>query len=408
MDRLFDERGLQLKDVVADAWEDTNAPPTKRIRPHVKAAQIKYAVTAHGWRFSRLVAKAMWLAEEHRCIAGGVGFDVQNASAGYTKDPRLWDVARWQSQAEVTAVWLWRSDGELCHAKLTSRLDYWAQRRAIPIPPLLQPLRESDSVVLAALVNAAQQAAEAGYLPCTYLGLCVDGGFEPDPAKWTPASLGGRPKAHATVLYEWEHVRCDSKPYRVPISVFRIVRQKRAVPKHPLGSDVYRGLCFTMKFMDEFAERRWPGTKYRGVVYENDERPEIYEQVPNDGKDIQDHRLYWSLPCGRCVCMSLRELYLAKPDQLHAHNSSEAYREIASELCFDVLGVAPDEQLEALREDAGALSDGRWRSVEWKMPEDESTPCWYLAGRGRERGTDVQRRNVAGSRGGCPGIDAMT
>ena len=113
--------------------------------------------------------------------------------------------------------------------------------------------------------------------------------------------------------------------------MFLIIRHKQPVPNHPLEAVAHKGLTFTMRFLEEFAERRWPGTKYRGVVYENTERPEIYEQVPNDGKDIQHHPLYWSLPGGRCVCMSLRELYVARADQLHTHNSQDAYREIANE-----------------------------------------------------------------------------
>ncbi len=74
--------------------------------------------------------------------------------------------------------------------------------------------------------------------------------------------------------------------------------------------------------------------------------------------------------------MSLRELFLARPDQLHAHNSHDAYRELASELHFDVLGVAKDEELTAFKDNLGTLADQNWIAIEWKMPEDESTPCW--------------------------------
>ena len=63
--------------------------------------------------------------------------------------------------------------------------------------------------------------------------------------------------------------------------------------------------------------------------------------------------------------MSLRELYVARPDQLHMHNSQEAYKETASELHYDVLGVAPEEQLMAFKEDPGTLANKRWRPIEW-------------------------------------------
>ena len=62
--------------------------------------------------------------------------------------------------------------------------------------------------------------------------------------------------------------------------------------------------------------------------------------------------------------MSLRELYVAKPDQLLAQNCTEAYREIASELHYDVLGVAPDEQVVEFREDPGTLSDKKWMHLD--------------------------------------------
>jgi hypothetical protein len=74
--------------------------------------------------------------------------------------------------------------------------------------------------------------------------------------------------------------------------------------------------------------------------------------------------------------MSLRELYVAKPDQLLPHNSKEAYREIASELHFDVLGVAPEEQLVAFKEDLGTLADQKWSAISWTLPADEASPCW--------------------------------
>ena len=89
---------------------------------------------------------------------------------------------------------------------------------------------------------------------------------------------------------------------------------------------------------------------------------------------MQHHPVYWVLPCGRCVCMSLRELYLAKPDALLPQNSREAYREVASELHFDVLGVAAEEQVAEFTEDPGALADQKWLLISWKLPENEASP----------------------------------
>ena len=97
--------------------------------------------------------------------------------------------------------------------------------------------------------------------------------------------------------------------------------------------------------------------RYRGVAFDNPERPEVYEQLPKAGYDMQHHPVYWVLPCGRCVYMSFREFYLAKPDQFLPQNSKEAYREIVSELHFDVLGVAQEEPFADLKE-----KRARWRT----------------------------------------------
>ena len=102
----------------------------------------------------------------------------------------------------------------------------------------------------------------------------------------------------------------------------------------------------------------------------------MYNEIPNGGHDIQEHPLYWVLPCGRCTCLTLRELYNAKPDQLVPQNSREAYREVASEMDFDVLGICPEEQLVALKEDLGVLLDEKWRFLDWELPDNGAAPCW--------------------------------
>ena len=334
---------------------------------------------AHAWRFSGLVARARWRAEDIRSGFEGCAFNLRQATAGYTQDPLLWHTGGRGSQVEVAAAWLWRCRGELQYERLTSTLNNWSQRKSIPLPPSLQPATESDRQIWEKLQNAAEQAMTDGFAPCVYLGLRVgDGRYEPDPSNWPPRLVGGVPKQQETVFYEWLYIKCGHgrKPYRVSARVEGILRHKAAVPNHPLDRAAHAGLCFTMRFLDEFAERRWPGTRYRGVAFDNPERPEIYDQLPNDGRDIQRHPLYWVLPCGRCVCMSLRDLCVAKPDQLLPHNSKEAYREVASEWHFDVLGVAPEEQLARFREDPGTLADHKWLAMSWALPTDEASPCW--------------------------------
>ena len=51
---------------------------------------------------------------------------------------------------------------------------------------------------------------------------------------------------------------------------------------------------------------------------------------------------------------------------------------------FDVLGVAPEKQFMAFKEDTGTLADEKWRPLEWTMPEDESVPCWFLTNAAEE------------------------
>ena len=379
LDRLFSEDVLQLKNLVTDAWVDPTSRPHKRVRLHVKAPQVRAAALAYGWRFSQLVAGAKWRAEDIRSGLEGRGFDLRHGSAGYTTDPLRWHAGGWDSQTQVAAAWRWRSHGELHQERITSSLNHWPQRRAIPLPRSMQPATETDQEIWEGLLKAAEQAASDGFAPCAYLGLHAgEGQYEPDPAKW-PSGPRELPKQRATVFYEWLHVKqgLSRRPYRVPVCVESILRQKVALPNHPLSRAAHGGLCFSMRFLDEFAERRWPGLRYRGVTFDNQERPEIYEQLPNGGSDTQHHPVYWALPCGSRVCMSLRELYLAKPDAFLPQNSREAYREVASELHFDVLGVAAEEQVAEFTEDPGALADQKWLLISWKLPENEASPCWH-------------------------------
>ena len=50
--------------------------------------------------------------------------------------------------------------------------------------------------------------------------------------------------------------------------------------------------------------------------FNRSDRPDFVVQVPDGGFEIQDAPVHWTLPCGRAVCMSLREFRDAKDDQL--------------------------------------------------------------------------------------------
>ena len=131
------------------------------------------------------------------------------------------------------------------------------QRKKLPVPPYLQPLTEGDAEIWAELVAAAERITTSGYALCSYVGLKVDDGYEPDPAKWPRMGARGIPKSQAQVFYEWSHVRHNGKRYRTSTTVHKILRLKEAVPGHPLDNAVHRGLRFTMEFLDDFAERTY-------------------------------------------------------------------------------------------------------------------------------------------------------
>ena len=54
------------------------------------------------------------------------------------------------------------------------------------------------------------------------------------------------------------------------------------------------------------------------------DRPDFIVAVPDGGYEIQDTPVHWTLPCGREVCMSLREFMDSKVDQLTLGCTDEA------------------------------------------------------------------------------------
>ena len=130
--------------------------------------------------------------------------------------------------------------------------------------------------------------------------------------------------------------------------------------------------------MDKLAAQKHPGTIYEGIAYEG-EQVEIRREVPDGGKDIQDHPVYWTLPHGATVCWNLRELADARPYELQAEQSDAAYKAIADEMHFDVLGVCDEPVITRLRDDPGNIAEKKWDDgVLWTMPEKETAPCWWL------------------------------
>ena len=180
--------------------------------------------------------------------------------------------------------------------------------------------------------------------------------YEPDPAKWH-----GTPKTKQRAWYEFLHVTCGAGkyPYRVSVIVNKVIHHGYAVPHQVLGKDAPTNINFSLEYTQAFAEYMYPSTVYRGISIEGD-RPEILLQVPDGGLDIQDAPVHWTLPSGRTECWSLREFMDAKPDQLAAQNSEEAYESIGREMAWDVLGTGDEAAIASFRSDPGTLADKKW------------------------------------------------
>ena len=170
-----------------------------------------------------------------------------------------------------------------------------AQSRGVPFPVAL---KNEEQILLANLEGAATK----GFTPCGYLGAETTNGFEKGPANWSRRDSW---RSHALVTYEWKHVRRGDarEPHRVHVRADNATLRED-LPQDPLPKSAPQNIFFTVEFMQAFADRKWPGTTYTGISYESD-RPEFILQVPEGGLNIQDTPVYWTLPCGRTVCIPL-------------------------------------------------------------------------------------------------------
>ena len=100
------------------------------------------------------------------------------------------------------------------------------------------------------------------------------------------------------------------------------------------------------------------------------------------GIDLQDAPMYWTLPDGRCECWSVRRMAAVTADILAPEDSEEAYKAVAKEMSYDVLGTAEEEALEPFRLAPGSLVERLWEKIEWQCPLDETCSCWWIANTG--------------------------
>ncbi len=127
--------------------------------------------------------------------------------------------------------------------------------------------------------------------PCRYLGREAERGYEPDPSKW---SVVGR-KSNEQIWIEYLHVRHagSGKPSRARVQANHFSERRSCAAANPLTLKAARSLRFSMSFMEEFARNNKQSLTFRGVVYENSERPEICKALP---ADVDIRPCAWRLP----------------------------------------------------------------------------------------------------------------
>ena len=225
-----------------------------------------------------------------------------------------------------------------------------------------------------------------------YLGIKIERDrYEGDPSKWPRSS--GRTKA--TIHYEWTNVFLrNGVAYRTVIEVHHLLHHSRGPPKGPLSSTAPSGLVFTIDYAEALGEAVHEGIEFKGIAYES-EAPTLLKQLPNGGVDCQDEKVYWTMPDGRCVSYSLRELSYLRDDDLAPQDSHESYLAVAKELGYDALGKPEnDEAFEEYRLDPGTVTERRWELINWQRPENETSPCWWVANASDAKAADEEQQEA--------------
>ena len=128
-------------------------------------------------------------------------------------------------------------------------------------------LSDSAENLLASWVKVADDSK----VPCEYLGVDCGGRFEQSPNKWPVVEGSQERKSQRLVVFECKNVaRGDAKePYCVRVFANNATHRE-SLPLSPHGRSAPPDLYFDVKFMQEFAERKWPGTLYDGICFDSD------------------------------------------------------------------------------------------------------------------------------------------
>jgi hypothetical protein len=381
----FGEASLVLKDVQRDAWWEDPQAPRKRVRPHLRRGQLWELAAAWCDRWDMAVAVATWRAEVMRAQLQGRPFDDEQACSAFELNPFRWNGASGRNAfSAVVTLWSWPRTETLRELFHLSRLDHVLER-GFSAPQLASA---DDETLRCKLGEVAELETQQRKAPCVYLGVALSSGkFEADPSKWLakhyPATQG---KTKAMVHFEWVGVSIDGKPHRIVVCANDILHHQRALHQHPLRDSAPSGLKFSTTFMDAVARNVREGARFKGITFEG-ERPTIVLHLPLGGVDIQDEPVYWVLPDGRCECFSVRRMAEITDDDLAPQDSEEAYKAVAKEMNYDVLGMAAEEALEAFRLAPGTLVERLWENINWRCPLDEASSCWWIANAGEPEKT---------------------
>ena len=376
----FGVDSLVLKDVQRDARRQELEAQSEDIKPSLHPGQLKKLAAARPDRWDMVVAVAKWRAEVTKAELKSRPPDMEQACAAFERDPFRWHVhTSRRVHTQVVTLWSWFGGDQWCEFFQTNRVDNVLER-GFPRP---QHQNTPDETLWRNLCAIAEGETQQRKAPCAYLGLAVAGGkFEPDPSKWPtklhPSSQG---RTKATVHFEWVGVAIDGRAHTVAVSVNHALHNQRAPPQNPLANTSPSGLKFSPCFMETVAQNVHEEAHFKGIAFEG-ERASIVPQLPQGGVDIQDEPVYWTLPDGRCEHWSVRRMAEATDDLLAPQDSEEAYKAVAKEMNYDVLGAADEEALELFRVAPGTLVERLWEKIEWRCPSDETCSCWWIANAG--------------------------
>ena len=221
------------------------------------------------------------------------------------------------------------------------------------------------------------------FCKCTFLGQKFGDKYQADPTKWEGATANTK----ALVYFSFDNVKqaADDKPYVVSIRLYSLLYHDRNL-KHPLSNSARYSYKprFTLEFLRAFADARQKGAKYAGLLYDNcDERPEYrLEDVPNNGLDMLDEPVNWTLASGTLVCRSLAQFKSENLGELEK-DADESYREVGGVFGYEPLGLPIDDEQDKLwneyRETPGPICQKLWETIiDFKRPDVETDACWWV------------------------------